>query len=233
VASNTAITLTIGNTTNLLNPTKTATSGTADTFSFQVDQKDNGGNVVDTTSGKVGTIESVSVSATVAPALTFTINPVAVSNVIGYNFDQASTATTVPFGTLAINASTTVAQFINVATNSNSGYAVTAQEDTSFQKSNGTAIVDFNSAVTQDNEAATGFGYSLKNKVGTDAAFQNTDVGTFDGRGFSSTTPFTIMSNGSPVNGNQVYVLYRVKVSATQAQGTYQNKITYTATASY
>jgi hypothetical protein len=110
---------------------------------------------------------------------------------------------------------------------------VTAQQDGSLRKSNGTAIVDFNSAVTQDNETATGFGYSLKNKTGSDAAFQNTDSGTFYGRGFSSTTPFTIMSNSSPVNGSQIYVLYRVKVSATQAQGSYQNLITYIATATY
>jgi len=61
LASNTAITLTIGSTTNMINPLKTATSGTADTFSYTVDQKDNSSNVIDTSSGKVGTIEAVGV----------------------------------------------------------------------------------------------------------------------------------------------------------------------------
>jgi hypothetical protein len=41
------------------------------------------------------------------------------------------------------------------------------------------------------------------------------------------------MSNNSPASGDETYVAYRVRVSATQAQGTYQNLITFIATATY
>lgn len=231
IAGSSSITITIGNAGNLLNPTKTAAQDTADISAVKVDETDGSSNIIDTTTVDVGTIESVGVSATVAPSLNFTINAVSSgTNITGYGTNAASTATTVPFGTLTINATSTIAQYLHVDTNSNSGYAVTVQQDGSLRKTNGTTIVDFDSGTTQNNEAATGFGYSLANKTGTDAAFVYTGSGTFNGRGFSSTTPFSIMSNSGPVNGSEIYVLYRVKVSATQAQGVYQNLVTYICT---
>ncbi len=235
ISSSTAVTITIGNNGKLLNPTKTATSGTADTYTVKVDETDGASNVIDTSSLKIGTIESVVVSATVAPSLTFTINGVAAgANGLAYNSDITSTSDSVPFGTLTPNATSTIEQYINISTNSDSGYVVTAQQDGSMRKTNGTAIADFDSSAPHENESTTGFGYTLANKVGNDAAFHYNDSGhTFNSKGFSSTTPFPIMSSTGPVNGNQVYVGYRVKVSSTQAAGNYQNLITYIATPSY
>jgi hypothetical protein len=238
LASNTAVTLTVGNTANLLNPTKVAGSGTADTFSFQVDQKDNGNNVIDTTSGKVGTIEAVGVSATVAPSLTFSINAVtAATSVTAHATSFSTTATSVPFGTLNVNASSTGAQYIHIDTNSNSGYAVTVQQDGSLRKSNGTTIVDFSSAAAAENDGTVGFGYALHNKSSTSGLTlpfnYNDSSRKFNSIGFSSTSPVTMMSNTGPASGDEVYVDYYLKVNAAQAQGTYQNLITYIATAIY
>lgn len=234
LASNTAVSIVLGNsTTKLLSPTKTATGGTADTWTVTVEHQDGAASVVDTTSVKIGTIEAVAVSATVAPTLTFTINPVAASvSVAGVSTDAASTATTVPFSTLTASTNRTVAQYVHIDTNSNSGYIVTVQSDGQLRKTNGTVISDFNTTAA-DNNSNNGFGYALQHKAGTASVFQYNDSGTFFSKGFNSSSPVTIMSNGSPASGDETYIAYRVRISATQAQGTYQNLITFIATATY
>ena len=235
VASNTSISITMGNLNPLLNPTKSAAQGTADTFPVVVTEQDNSSNIIDTTTADIGTIEAVGVSATVAPSLTFTINGVNSGTLItAHNTIFTTTATSVPFSTLTVNASSTGAQFIHIDTNSNSGYAVTAQQDGSLRKTNGTAIVDF-STTAADNDGSVGFGYALQSKAGSPTLpFAYNDAGAkFKSAGFNSTTPVTIMSNTGPANGDEEYVDYYVKVNAQQAQGTYQNLITYIATATY
>ena len=64
--------------------------------------------------------------------------------------------------------------------------------------------------------------------------FLYNDAGAkFKSAGFNSSTPITVMSNTAPANGDEVYVDYYVKVNAQQSQGTYQNVVTYIATAIY
>ena len=234
IASGTAQTITIGNTNLLLSPTKTAAQGTADTFTVQVDETDSGTNVIDTTQARVATIESVTVSAVVVPSLNFTINAVAQSTTVaGVSTDVASTATTVPFGNLTVATNRTVAQYLHIDTNSNSGYIITAQSDGSLRKTNGTVITDF-SLTPADNVANSGFGYALQTKAGA-PTFPNqyNTSGSFWSQGFNSSTPVTVMSNGAPANGDEGYVAYRVRTTASQAQGNYQNIITFIATATY
>lgn len=236
VASNTAISITMGNTNPMLNPIKTAAQGTADILAISVAEQDNGGNTIDSTSADVGTIEVVGVSATVSPSMTFTINAVSSgTSVTSHNTSFGTSATSVPFGTLTVNASSTGAQYIHVDTNSNSGYAVTVQQDGSLRKSNGTTITDFNSGAAAEQDGNLGFGYSLQSKAGSPTLpFNYNDSSRkFNAIGFSSTTPATVMSNTAPANGDETYIDYYLKVNAQQAQGTYQNVITLTATATY
>ena len=238
LAAGSNATVTIGSTLFLLNPTKTAAQGTADISQITVTETDGSGNTIDSTTLDVGTIEPVTVSATVAPSLNFTINGVAAStSVTAHGTSVTTTATTVPFGTLTVNASTTAAQYVHVDTNSNSGYFVTVQQDGSLRKTNGTTIVDFNSSAPADNDGSTGFGFALQNKSSTSGLTlpfnYNDSSRKFNSIGFSSTSPYTIMSNSGPANGDEVYVDYYLKVNAQQAQGNYQNVVTYIATATY
>ncbi len=235
INATTAITITVGNTNMLLNPTKTSTQGTADTFPVQIDEQDSGNNVVDTTTVSVGTIEPVTISASVVPSFTFTINPVnSGTTIAGVNTDVTTTATTVPFGNLVVATNRTAAQYIHIDTNSNSGYFVTAQSDGSLRKTNGAVISDFN-LTAADNNATNGFGYALQTKAGSPTmTFNYNDSGrTFNSAGFSSTSPVTIMSNSSPATGDEGYVAYRVRINASQPQGAYQNLVTYIATPVY
>ena len=223
INAGTNATITLGSVNFLLNPTKTAAQGTADTWNVELDEDDSGSNIIDSTVGKVATIESVAVSATVAPSIA------------GINTTVGTTATTVPFGTLTLNTTTTAAQYIHVDTNSNSGYYVTAQEDGSLRKTNGQIITDLGTSTPAENQGVIGFGFALQNKNNNAATFlYNGSSRIFNSIGFNtSTTPYTIMSNTGPATADEVYVDYYVRISSTQPQGTYQNLITFTATATY
>ncbi len=89
-----------------------------------------------------------------------------------------------------------------------------------------------------------GLGISLEDVTGTDAVWDydgktaetTCQTGTFCARQIAQqlTTPETkasIMTNTGSVSGKQVYVCYRIAISATQPAGYYYNKVKYTATA--
>ncbi len=236
VASNTPITITIGSTNKLLSPTKSAASGTADTWSVTITERDGSSNTIDSSSIRIATIESVAVTATVTPSLSFTINPVnSGTSVAGKSTDVTSTAVSVPFGTLTTGVAKHIAQYLAVYTNADSGYIVTAQEDGSMRKSTGTTIPDL-SATPADNDANDGFGFSLANKTGTDATSNlvyNFGGATFQSRSFPTSTPVQIMSNSGAITTKEVYVVYRLRVPQTQPPGDYSNLVTYIATATY
>lgn len=234
IASSTAITITIGSTNKMLNPTKSAADGTADTWTVQINENDSS-NTIDTTSVKVATIESVSVTATIAPTLTFTIAGVASgASSAGQTTTAASTATTVPFGTLTAATPAYVSQTLTVSTNSDSGYAVTTYQDGALRKTNGTTISSFSTTAAEQN-GNNGFGFTLSNASGTTASFLYNDSGaTLKSSGFgTSGTPVSVMSNTAAANTDSLRVTYIVRVSSTQATGDYRNVVTYIATATY
>ena len=140
VNGGTTVTITIGATTPaLINPTKTAAAGTADLWKLSIQSQDtpaNGSGILDNTKVTIGTIESVQVSATVDPTLTFTIaavsgaintgNTTGCTNTEAVNSVIASTATTVNLGTLNTANINISAQLLTISTNARNGYALTA-----------------------------------------------------------------------------------------------------------
>jgi hypothetical protein len=130
----------------LINPTKSnTTEGSADTWKVNVQTKTSADVVVDEATVKVGTIESVTVRATVDPTLTFTITGIANATAINTgnatgctnaettNTGIASTATVVDLGILGntptgidTKVSNIAAQLITISTNAPNGYALTA-----------------------------------------------------------------------------------------------------------
>ena len=83
-----------------------------------------------------------------------------------------------------------------------------------------------------------GFGYSLENVSGTDAAFTyNESSRTFSARQIADQeageTKQTIMSKSSPTSSSKVNFCYRLSVSSTQPAGYYYNKVKFTATAKF
>lgn len=265
----TGITLKLGNTSGTNTPIAPAPSsthslGTADTYTFKVQNFVNGADPTSTptdqTAGKIGVIESVRVTATVDPTITFSIAGVASgANPCGTGTpNQTDIDTTtgvnaplaVPFGTLSLNTFKDAAHLLTVSTNAANGYVVTAQENDQLGKDGGTT--PFIPDTDGDNGTATettadtwdtatgnpGFGYTLKSVSGTTVPFTSTGA-TFNTRRFPSIadpdSPLvaTIMSNTTVANSDQANVCYRITVDATQAAGDYENQVTYTATASF
>ncbi len=137
------VTITIGSSTPaLINPTKTAAAGSADTWKVSIKTQDTSLIDLDTGSAKIATIESVQVQATVEPTITFTIAGLA--NSANYQSSAAScgsetsnsgidsTATFVNLGILNNGGPNKAGQTLTVSTNGSSGYAITATSSGRF-----------------------------------------------------------------------------------------------------
>lgn len=114
----------------LINPAPNGgTEGEADAYSILIDHETSGGaSVVDQSAVSVAVIESVKVTASVQPQITFSIAGVAQStDVCGYGSTSITTNPfEVEFGDLLTSAFKTAAQQLTVSTNAGGGYVVTA-----------------------------------------------------------------------------------------------------------
>lgn len=259
-----ALTLYIGNTNGTNTPIAPATGtshteGTADTYTvivknFAAEANPNSATPVDSTTAKVAHIESVRVTATVDPTISFSIAGIASGATrCGVSTDVTTTALSVPFGTMSLNTFKTLAQDLTVSTNATGGYVVTASENDQLGKDGATTpnIADAPGNNTLESESVSdewttatvnGFGFSLQNVDAASIAFQYTTAtgnctGTFCSRQFAdiagSETAQTIFSSTTVANAENAYVCYRLSVGATQAAGDYENQITYTATGTF
>lgn len=128
----------------LINPTKSAVTGTADTWRLTVTTQDSGGTELDTAKLRIATIESVFVHAEVEPNLTFTIagvnngtdivtnNAGCTGNTDDTNSGYNTTATDVNLGFLTSGLINIAAQDLTVSTNASTGYTITATSSGRF-----------------------------------------------------------------------------------------------------
>lgn len=172
-----------------------------------------------------------------------------------------TTAVAVPWGTLvpAYTAAThNTEQLLTVSTNADGGYAVTAIANDQMGKDGKTCSTTENgdesciqdttcqaSACSHttatdwgaDPTSYPGLGYSLEEVTTGAASFEYNDTGTFLAKQFpdqqASQTAETIMTEAGPVDSSQIYVCYRIDITATQPAGYYYNKVRYTATATF
>lgn len=99
------------------------------------------GSQTDSGAFRVAIIDDVTVTAAVATSFTFTISAVnAGISCAGITTSAASTATTIPFGTLSTSASSTICQTLAVTTNAANGFTVTVQADQTLTSANGADI---------------------------------------------------------------------------------------------
>ena len=254
--------------TSLINPAPKSghAVGTADAYNVIVQNMDSTYTMVDQTTAQIGVIESVRVSATVAPQITFKIAGIPSgalgNNACGSNTSVTTTATTVPFGEVAISSFSYAAQSLEVSTNAVGGYVVTAHQNDNLGKggkacADGSFPVDCIVDTTGDGANITygtkgrwdsitykGFGYSLKKITSTGtAAFEYGDTdgncvgGTFCAKQFAdlenSEPSQTIFSSSTVADSENIDVCYKIVISNTQAAGDYENHVVYTATATF
>jgi hypothetical protein len=254
-AIGTDITLTIGNTngTNTLiapAPSASRVAATADSYTFKIKNFTNQADPTtatpsDDVTGKVAVIESVRVTATVDPSITFKIEGTSPGSYCSLTTDITTTSDAVPFGVMALDTFKTGAQKLTVSTNAVSGYAVTAVENERLSNlaASPSFIIDTlcdTGACSQTSAAAwatstahPGFGYTVAIANGTPTIAPTAPLYQHFPNIAASEAPFQIMSNAGIASSQQAYVCYKLSVDATQPAGNYENQITYTATASF
>ncbi len=234
------------------------TLGQADTYSVIIQHRDTGGTVIDQTVTKVGVVDAVKVSASIAPQLTFTVAGVnSGTSVCGITTDVTTTALTVPFGALTISSFVDAAQRLTVTTNAIGGYAVTAAENDQVGRGANACAGDGSASITCIVDASVtgathttsadwtdaandpGFGYSLHPVTGglTAAFTYNESARTFSAKQFAdlaeSEEVQTIYSRSTVAASDVVDVCYRIAPAATNAAGDYENYLVYTASATF
>ena len=255
--TNTSITLSIGNTNGsntMIAPAPSAgrVAYTADAYTFKVKNFTNTSDpettiATDEISGKIAVIEPVRVTATVDPSITFKIEGTSAGAHCSLTTDVATTATSVPLGVLTLNTFKSGAQKLTVSTNAVSGYAVTAIENTALSNlavsptyiadttcDAGTPCTHTASGAWATPTGNSGFGYTVAVVSGSTPTIAPTAPAYQHFPNSAAVeSPFQIMSNNITSDTHVVDVCYKIAVGATQAAGTYENQITYTATATF
>jgi hypothetical protein len=103
-----------------------------------------GGTMQDSGQVRVAIIDEVTVSAAVDASLTFTVGGVAGGQAVnGTTTDAGSTNVTLPFGTLPVGQTVTLAHDLTVATNAANGFTVTVETTDDLRSSLGATINTF------------------------------------------------------------------------------------------
>jgi len=219
-AASSTITVTVGNgSTFMINPapanntsTPNHTQGVADVYTINIKTRDGSDNTLDQSYLKVAVIEGVLVSATIQETLSLTVAGVASSTTAcGQTTDITTTATSVPWGTIASFAAfQEAAQTVTVSTNADAGYSVKIDENDQMGKDGVTCtgasagesvncVQDTLCGSTPCSESTGyywtgtsyyGMGYSLANVSGTNASF------VYD----STSEPCTTTGGGTATN---------------------------------
>lgn len=254
-------TFVIGNTNRLINPapaishTVGQANASADTYTLVIRHLEADGDVNDTTVGKIALTESVKVTATIDPAITFYVDSIGASTpgmtrcgtTLSAGAAQTS-ATAVNFGSISLGQFNTLAQRLTCSTNAVSGYTVQVFENlplTITTVGNASTIPDttcdssttcsLNTANNWTSDSSSSkFGYSLEAINSSPVAFEaGVDFAAKPfGQGYANAR--TIMNRSeTPSSEDRAYICYRVTASNFQKAGTYQNQISFIATATF
>ncbi|QQS22945.1 hypothetical protein IPM19_00005 [bacterium] len=187
--------------------------------------------------GDTGTIsldiisnDQVTITATVDPTITFTID----DNAVGFGTLSSSTgrwATADATGTNASGTTPTAANVLTIATNAASGYALTYNGAT-LTSSGGTINV---ASVTNDSDGTPGteqFGLSISTSGNATIAsgYQRDSTADF---AFVASTTTTIASETTPTATETFSVSYLANIAGDTEAGAYSTTLTYIATGTF
>ena len=228
-----------GGTNQITNPTNTGSHGI-----------DIGGTMQDTGQVRVAIVDTVLVSASVDTSLTFTVTGTSIGTTVngsGTTTNHATTPTTLPFETIDVGVSETLAHDLAVATNASNGFTVTAQIGGAFQSTLGDTIDGFIDG--NDTNTPTGWQGPAGTISDTDTyghwGLTSDDTSAGRSSEFSSdtwvaasTSPIIVMGHTGPGDGasadSTAQVGYQVEISALQeASDDYSTTLRYIATPTF
>jgi hypothetical protein len=249
VSSSSAITIRIGSSSvdfgignaKIINPSSTTT-----TYEILI-----GGSMQDSGSVRVAIVDQVTVSANVNTSLTFTVSGVNSSSTVNSSpttTAATSTPNTLPFGTLEVGVSKTLAHDLYVSTNASNGYTVTVQQTGDLQSTTGATIdgfIDGNDTQTPASWQGPSASVSNPDTYGH-WGITSTDGTTTRSLEFDddlwvsgSTTPIVIMGHDDPANGidagiGYARIGYQAQISALQEAGDdYTTTLRYVVTPTF
>jgi hypothetical protein len=218
----------------------------AATSSYQIDI---GGSMQDSGQVRVAIIDEVTVSASVDTTLTFSVAGVAGGQAVnGTTTDIGSTNVTIPFGTLGINETLTLAHDLSVTTNAANGFTVTVEQADDLKNGVGDTIDGFKDGVWVDDPeawASPTANISLPDTYGhwgltSDDAVVPARTNQFGSNEWvsGSTTPIAVMGAAGPGDGTTAgqgltRVGYQIEISALQEASDYSTQIRYVATPTF
>lgn len=247
VASSSVITIRIGTNAvdsgtganQITNPSNTGSHGI-----------DIGGTMQDTGQVRVAIVPEVEVSASVDTSLTFTVSGVANGQSVNSSPTTTSTtteATTLPFETIDVGVSETLAHDIAVATNASNGFTVTSQISGAFQSTLGDTIDGFidgndtNTPTAWQGPAGTIANpdtYGHWGMTSDDTSAGRSSEFSSDTWVAASTSPIIIMGHTGPADGasadSTARIGYQVEISALQeASDDYSTTLRYIVTPTF
>lgn len=249
-ASSTAFIIRIGtNATTTLTGNTQITNPSA-TTSYAIDI---GGNMPDSGQVRVAIVDQVTVSASVDTSLTFTVSGVNSSSTVNGSPTTTvatTTSTALPFGTLPIGTSRTLAQDLAVTTNATNGYTVTVEQTGALQSTTGATIDGFiDGANTVTPTAWVGPSGAIANTntyghwglTSDDATTSRSAPDEFDSNEWASgsTTPVVVMGHTGPADGVEpgvgtARIGFQVQISALQEAGAdYTTTLRYIVTPTF
>jgi hypothetical protein len=217
----------------------------ATTTSYTIDI---GGTMPDSGEVRVAIVDEVIVSASVDSSLTFQVSGVASGQTVNGSpttTATGTTATTLPFGTLPITGSLTLAHDLAVTTNAKNGYSVTVEQTGALQSTLGATIDGFidgsntttptawqgPSAQIADTDTYGHWGLTSEDGTTTRSAQFTSDTWVS-----GSTTPIVIMGHTAPADGltagiGASRIGYQIGISALQEAGDdYSTELRYIVT---
>jgi hypothetical protein len=174
-------------------------------------------------------------SLTVDPTLTFTVNAVgAAQNCNGATSTAASTATTIPFGTVSTAANAVVCQDLQASTNAANGYTIYAR----YTGAPTNALSQTIAGTSGTNAAPAAFpgaGTEAYGYTTNDATLGTGTAGRFISNlwGAMTTTNAEVAYEAAGVTSTTYRIGHQVGVGLTTRPGTYTTTIIYTCTPIY
>lgn len=234
----TAVTVPVNS--GITNPTTTNT-----TAFVRVTTKDNGAATIDTTTVVFATLTTTSIqmTASVDPTFTFAIAAVTSGSVNGQaiNIVSGTSASTIPFGTLASGSTKVAAHDVTITTNATNGYSLTVNALTNPPLADGTNNIDY---FTGTNATPTTWSSPAGSSENVNTGFvgYTTDSTTLSGSAarFSSnkwagltTTADQVGYSTAGAGTQPVRLGWQAEVNAVQPPGSYSGTIILVATPTY
>jgi len=247
VPSSSVIIVKIG--TNATGGTNRIANPTATTTSYAIDIA---GTMQDSGQVRVAIVDEVLVSASIDTSLTFTVSGVNSSSTVNNSPTTTiatSTPVTLPFGTIPIGTSRTLAHDLAIVTNAAAGYTVTVEQTGSLQSTTGATIDGFidgtNTVIPATWQGPLGaianpnsYGHWGLTSTDTSIPARTNQFGS-DQWVSGSTTPIAVLGHTGPADGTTIgsgaaRVGYQVQISALQEAGDdYTTTLRYIATPTF